>query len=194
MAQLIGRQLAESESWELVASRDRYDLLIYRLSEMCHLSGLAQDLEGQLRRGWADIVAASGSKRATVASAVVLLGTMKQALAALGADPDDRALDPPGGRLARVREAALEIESDLRAKGVAAVYIFGSVARQQDGPDSDVDLAVDFVSPDAADGWGLGGILVRFQEILEVEVHLTELDSLSERMRDRIAPDLIRLL
>ena len=38
-------------------------------------------------------------------------------------------------------------EADLRAKGVSALYLFGSLARGEDGPDSDIDLSFD-VAPD----------------------------------------------
>jgi uncharacterized protein len=34
-------------------------------------------------------------------------------------------------------------EADFRAAGVAALYLFGSTARDEAGPDSDVDLFMD---------------------------------------------------
>jgi uncharacterized protein len=40
------------------------------------------------------------------------------------------------------------LEADLRAKGVSALYLFGSVARGEEGPDSDIDLSFD-IAPDA---------------------------------------------
>jgi predicted nucleotidyltransferase len=36
-----------------------------------------------------------------------------------------------------------EAEADLRAKGVAHAALFGSVARGEDHPDSDIDILVD---------------------------------------------------
>lgn len=39
-------------------------------------------------------------------------------------------------------------EPYLRAKGVCALYLFGSVVRGESGPDSDVDLSFD-IAPDA---------------------------------------------
>lgn len=41
-----------------------------------------------------------------------------------------------------------KLEADLRAKGISALYLFGSVARGEAGPDSDIDLSFDIV-PDA---------------------------------------------
>ncbi len=39
------------------------------------------------------------------------------------------------------------LEADLRAKGVCALYLFGSVARGEAGLDSDIDLSFD-LEPD----------------------------------------------
>jgi uncharacterized protein len=44
------------------------------------------------------------------------------------------------GAVARLVEA----ETELRALGVARLALFGSVARNEAGPDSDVDLLVEF--------------------------------------------------
>jgi uncharacterized protein len=40
------------------------------------------------------------------------------------------------------------LEADLRAKGVCALYLFGSVARGEERVDSDIDLSFD-IAPDA---------------------------------------------
>ncbi len=40
------------------------------------------------------------------------------------------------------------LESILRAQGVCALYVFGSVARGEAGPGSDIDLSFD-IAPDA---------------------------------------------
>ena len=42
-------------------------------------------------------------------------------------------------------------EADLRARGVAHAALFGSVARGDDGPDSDIDIMVE-IAPDAGVG------------------------------------------
>ncbi len=44
------------------------------------------------------------------------------------------------------------IEPQLRARGVAALYLFGSYARDEARPDSDVDV---FVDPEDHDAFGL---------------------------------------
>ena len=40
----------------------------------------------------------------------------------------------------------------LREHGVASAYLFGSVARGEEGPDSDLDLLVTFERPDSSFG------------------------------------------
>lgn len=45
--------------------------------------------------------------------------------------------------LDEVRRVIAREEDALRAKGVSAVYIFGSVARGEAGPESDVDVMID---------------------------------------------------
>ena len=42
-----------------------------------------------------------------------------------------------------VREAIAQIEDRLRAKGVTALYLFGSLARGEAAPGSDVDVLVE---------------------------------------------------
>lgn len=70
--------------------------------------------------------------------------------------------DPkPQSRLARVLRALQAAEPQFRARGVTRLAIFGSVARMEDGPDSDVDLVVD-VDParrlDIVDMVGIAGL------------------------------------
>lgn len=40
-------------------------------------------------------------------------------------------------------------EADLRARGIAHAALFGSVARDEAGPDSDIDIMIEF-APDAS--------------------------------------------
>ena len=59
--------------------------------------------------------------------------------------------------------------------------VFGSVARGEDGPHSDVDLLVDL-----APGTGLfslAGLERELEEILDVDVDLSSADSLKPRVR-----------
>lgn len=99
------------------------------------------------------------------------------------------------GRFVKLQAAAQELEDQLRKRGVIAVYAFGSVARGEDGPDSDIDLAVE-ISPGQKDfdAWDLGWVSVSFQELLDCEVDVLLLSGISESLRRRITPDLRQVL
>lgn len=194
LIQLIERQVVGSRCRETIADLDDYDLVTYRLSELCHLSGLPKKLEEDLRTRWSGISVGLHSRRSTLSDAMGLIAAAKGVLKEIGADPNDHRLDERVHRFQRVQDAAIALFPQLQARGVAAAYVFGSVARDEDGPDSDVDIALE-VSPDW-DGFSaldLGWALMAFQEILETKVDVVELSSLSERMRERIEPDLRRL-
>ena len=64
-------------------------------------------------------------------------------------------------------------EAELRNKGVEALYLFGSVARDEAGPDSDVDL---FFDPAWAMGWEYFSLCDEFSDILKVKT-----DAMSRR-------------
>jgi predicted nucleotidyltransferase len=78
----------------------------------------------------------------------------------------------------------------LRSMGVGAIHLFGSVARGDDGPDSDVDLLADLEER-------VG--LIEFQDIQEFlagilgcRVDLVPARSLKPRLRERVWKDAIR--
>lgn len=92
------------------------------------------------------------------------------------------------------RTEALRILAEHRAEieefGVGSVAIFGSVARNEAGPESDVDVLVELSRP-----IGLFQFLA-LQEYLEGlfgrPVDLCTADSLKARMRDRILREAVR--
>ena len=55
---------------------------------------------------------------------------------------DQEARDPP--TLSAVLRKLRDAETALRQEGVSAIWVFGSVARGEADPDSDVDLALEF--------------------------------------------------
>ena len=71
------------------------------------------------------------------------------------------------------RQAALDRlrprESELRAMGVTALSLFGSVARDEAGPESDVDLAVTLDRSRPMGLFALGGIYEHLRELLGVD-------------------------
>lgn len=98
------------------------------------------------------------------------------------------------GRFEKLQAAAQELEDELRKRGVIAVYVFGSVARGEDGPESDIDIAVE-VSPshEGFDAWDLGWVSASFRELMGCEVDVILLSGISEKLSQRIAPDLQQL-
>jgi len=83
--------------------------------------------------------------------------------------------------LARLRAA----KPLLDRYGVARVGVFGSTARGEAGPDSDVDLLVEF---DRESHPGLGFFALREQlaELMERDVDLATPKSLHRLIRDRV--------
>jgi len=139
------------------------------------------------------------ARRAKVAQSVIsayesgrrepALSTLSRLVAATGqrltvgletSDSSVRGLpDTPLGRRLRQRRAALI--AVVERHGASNLRVFGSVARGEDGPDSDVDLLVDL-----APGTGLFGLAAlerELQEILHVDVDLAPADSLKPRVR-----------
>jgi len=83
------------------------------------------------------------------------------------------------GRRLRQRRAALIAAAE--SHGARNLRVFGSVARGEDGPDSDVDLLVDL-----APGTGLFGLATlerELAEILQAHVDLAPAGSLKQQVR-----------
>lgn len=93
--------------------------------------------------------------------------------------------------IARLKEA----EPALRARGVAALYLFGSYARDEAGGGSDVDVFVDPASDDALN-------FVDYMEAYEtirrsvggdVDVGYSTRDGLSRYIRPAVEKEAIRI-
>lgn len=102
------------------------------------------------------------------------------------------------GQVPLTRQHALEVlascESAIRALGVIRLALFGSVARNEAGPDSDVDILVQF-----APGTKTYDRFLQLSELLEQRlgrpVELVTTDSLSPFIGPRIlaeAQDVLR--
>ncbi len=92
------------------------------------------------------------------------------------------------------RERVLEILGSKREEladfGVHSLSIFGSVARGEEAPESDVDILVEFEKP-----IGLFGFvrLQRYlQELLGRGVDLVTPDALKDALRERILKEAVR--
>ena len=81
----------------------------------------------------------------------------------------------------------------VRAFGATALYVFGSIARDEAKTDSDIDV---FVEDDAAKTFSLldlAGIKVLLEDELGIEVDVTTRDSLHPLLRERIEQSAIRV-
>lgn len=75
---------------------------------------------------------------------------------------------------------------------VKALHLFGSVARNEAGPESDVDMIVDF-EPQAEVGFfKIVRLQKRLSEILDCSVDLTTRDALHQQMKDHIVKESFR--
>jgi hypothetical protein len=79
---------------------------------------------------------------------------------------------------------------ELRALGVESVSIFGSVARGEAGPESDVDVLMEHRP--GLTLFDYGAIQVRLEEILGRPVDLGTADTLKPRIRERVLSEAIR--
>jgi hypothetical protein len=77
-----------------------------------------------------------------------------------------------------------EILRTAAARGAYNVRIFGSVARDEAGPDSDVDFLVD-LEP-GRNLFDLGGLLMDLQGIFQRKVDVVTTEGLHWYIRDRI--------
>lgn len=80
----------------------------------------------------------------------------------------------------------------LREFSIKALYVFGSVARGEDRPESDVDILVDF-EPDAHIGlFAFARLQRRLSQILGRPVDLVTPDALHPAHKDRVLGEAVR--
>lgn len=92
------------------------------------------------------------------------------------------------------RSEALKIiaehRSDLTQFKVKSLAIFGSVARDEAGPDSDIDLLVEFSSP--VGFFGFIDLKEYLESILKVRVDLATEPALRKQMKAQILKEAVR--
>ncbi len=100
-----------------------------------------------------------------------------------------RRLSGPVGR--RVRRHRHDLVAAAAAHGAQNLRVFGSVARGEDRPDSDVDLLADL--PAGLSLFGLGRIEAEMEVILGTRVDLIPAAGLKPGVRERVERDLVAL-
>lgn len=95
------------------------------------------------------------------------------------------------------REEALAVlrslEQKLRAQGLAHLYLFGSVARDDATPLSDVDVAFDLLPGATFDAFDQGRILMDLSEAFGTSVDLIERRVFSSRIAQAVEGDMIQI-
>jgi uncharacterized protein len=92
---------------------------------------------------------------------------------------------------ARVRAHHDELVDAAAAHGVSNLAVFGSVARGEDRPDSDLDLLADL--PAGMGLFGLGRARADLEAIVGTRVDLVPAGDLKPGVRARVARDLVAL-
>ena len=126
------------------------------------------------------------------------LTTLAALIAASGFDLDVRLrrrpvplqrLTGPIGR--RVRRHRKELTDAAAASGIKHLQVFGSVARGEDRPDSDVDLLADI--PEGIGLVALGRLTAELERILRTHVDLVPAGALKPDVAARIESELLTL-
>lgn len=81
-------------------------------------------------------------------------------------------------------------KADLEALGVDALYLFGSVARDEANPQSDVDVLVELSRPMGY--FEFLDIQFALENWLETKVNLGTPESLKPRIRERVLREVVR--
>jgi hypothetical protein len=84
-----------------------------------------------------------------------------------------------------------EREADLRAHGVTHAALFGSVARGEQRPDSDIDILVDLDPNIVVTMFDYAGLKDYVASLFQDSVDVVDREALKPRLRPRAAADAI---
>jgi predicted nucleotidyltransferase len=93
----------------------------------------------------------------------------------------------------RVLTALRDREAALKAAGVVRLSLFGSTARGDQRPDSDVDLLAAFDQTRRISLLGVAGIEIQLSEILGQPVDLIEEGTLKPRVQRNVEAEAVRV-
>lgn len=82
-------------------------------------------------------------------------------------------------------------EADLRAQGVAHAALFGSIARGEDHPDSDIDILVDLDPTIVVTTVDYAGVKDFIADMFDRPVDVVSRESLKPRVRPKATADAI---
>ncbi len=90
-----------------------------------------------------------------------------------------------------VHQKSDDIKRIAAAHGAYNVRVFGSVARQEAGPNSDVDLLIDIGSTTSA--WFPAGLILDLEELLGHRVEVVTEKGLHGALRERVLREAVPL-
>lgn len=93
-------------------------------------------------------------------------------------------------------EALIQLKAhadSVRDMGATSLYLFGSTARDDARPTSDLDLFIDYDPESRFNGLDLVGIKLFLEEQLGTDVDVTTRDSLHPRLRARIEQSAVKV-
>ena len=82
-----------------------------------------------------------------------------------------------------------KIADFCRRHGVRRLSVFGSILRDDFGPDSDVDVLVEFDPATRASLFDLGGMLMELRDMLGRDVDLRTPEDLSKYFRENVVAE-----
>ena len=92
-----------------------------------------------------------------------------------------------------VLQAIRRHEQEIRDLGVTALYIYGSRARGDNEPDSDLDVMVEY-DPELFSLYDLVGVQHIIGDETGLETHVSTRNSFRAASRPRFEPDLIQVI
>ncbi len=90
-----------------------------------------------------------------------------------------------------LRERRMEIELIAARHGARNLRVFGSVARNEAKPDSDIDLLID-TAPETS-SWFPSGLILDLQDLLGRRVEIVTEKALRSEIRDRVLGEAVPL-
>ena len=84
-------------------------------------------------------------------------------------------------------------EDAIRALGATSLYLYGSTARDEAGPSSDVDVFIEYDPTKKFSILDLVGVQQELEERLGAEVDVSTRDGLHRRLRKRIEQSAVRI-
>jgi uncharacterized protein len=106
---------------------------------------------------------------------------------------DVRTLDATLAERERVLSTIRAHQAKLRALGVSRLWLFGSLARGEAGPDSDVDIMIAIPRGRKFSLFDLGEVRVELCELLGREVDVVIEEDLAPEFRKDVSSDLVQV-